>query len=432
MVCNRATAQRGSVGLTALATLCALALSAGGAFALGGDHVLASAKRSVALVPPAILDRPLRFTDLRWALFTFRAKQKGASFECSLDRSRFVRCPDRVVYGLIEGRASGKLRRCAAPLRNLRKGKHASKGRRHAARKRSRCARAKAHRAHRGARLGRRARKGRPTGPRSVVACAQQAARRARKATHKGSAKRAGRKRGKRGKRAHAHLRRCTRAIILGAGKPLAFGNHTFRLRARLRGGGTSALATYTWTILTRAQLEARERAAAPTGRPTAGGGSGSGASGSGSTGGAPTGSGGGSGPGAGGGVGAGGESSAPIVRARSFEISGSPEGTLFPGGPALTIPLKIFNPNPAPIIVVALQVSVASSPPGCSAEENLKILQSNISATLPLRVASGEAVTLPAQGVSAPTIQFLNLPVNQDACQNATFPLIYSGSAST
>jgi hypothetical protein len=36
----------------------------------------------------------------------------------------------------------------------------------------------------------------------------------------------------------------------------------------------------------------------------------------------------------------------------------------------------------------------------------------------------------LPAVGVAAPTIQLRDLPVNQDACQSASFPLSFSGSA--
>ena len=80
--------------------------------------------------------------------------------------------------------------------------------------------------------------------------------------------------------------------------------------------------------------------------------------------------------------------------------ISGQPEGTLFPGGPAFAIPLAIFNPNPIPIHVTSLTVTVARSPAGCSAEENLDIAQSNASAERAVSVPPDAAVTLPAQGV--------------------------------
>jgi uncharacterized membrane protein YgcG len=221
----------------------------------------------------------------------------------------------------------------------------------------------------------------------------------------------------------HSNSRTQVHSVLRGAGRMLALGNHTFRVKARSKTGRESRLMTFTWTVLTKAQLEAAERAqnaANSAGAGGSGGGSGSGIGGSGGSG------------GGGGGSGGGGGGSGPIARTKSFVISGQPEGTLFLGGPALTIPLAIFNPNPIPIRVTSLAVAVARSPAGCSAEENLDIVQSDASPERSITVAPDSAVTLPAQGVSAPTIQLLNLPVNQDACQNATFPLTYTGSASS
>jgi hypothetical protein len=199
-------------------------------------------------------------------------------------------------------------------------------------------------------------------------------------------------------------------------------------VKARGRSGRESSPSTFSWTVLTKAQLEAVERSH------PAGGSSGSASStGTGGTGTGITGSGGsgGSGGGGSGGSGGGGGSS-PIARTKTFVISGQPEGTLYPGGPALAIPLALFNPNPIAIHVTSLTVTVASSPEGCSAEENIHITQSDVSSEKAITVPPDAAVTLPAQGVEAPTIQLLNLPVNQDACQNATFPLKYTGSASS
>ena len=51
-------------------------------------------------------------------------------------------------------------------------------------------------------------------------------------------------------------------------------------------------------------------------------------------------------------------------------------------------------------------------------------------SAAKPLVVPAGGVVTVPSQGVLPPTIALRDLPVNQDACQNARFPLSFSGSA--
>jgi uncharacterized membrane protein YgcG len=218
----------------------------------------------------------------------------------------------------------------------------------------------------------------------------------------------------------HSNSRTQFHTVLRGAGHLLALGNHTFRVKAHSKTGRESRPMTFNWAVLTKAQLEAAARAQ------NAGGSAGASSGGSGSVGGS-----GGSG-GGGGGSGGGGGGSSPIARTKSFVISGQPEGTLFPGGPALTIPLAIFNPNPVPIRVTSLAVAVASSPAGCSAEENLDIVQSDVSAEKAISVPPDAAVTLPAQAVSAPTIQLVNLPVNQNACQNATFPLRYTGSASS
>jgi large repetitive protein len=121
------------------------------------------------------------------------------------------------------------------------------------------------------------------------------------------------------------------------------------------------------------------------------------------------------------------------ITRAtsREFSISGSTTALLYPGAPAQPIALTLSNPNSVAIYVTALQVSVAGgASPGCSAATNLSLTQSSASSTAPARVPAGGSVTLPAQGVTAPTIRLLNLPVNQDACKNTRFSLSYSGSA--
>jgi hypothetical protein len=115
----------------------------------------------------------------------------------------------------------------------------------------------------------------------------------------------------------------------------------------------------------------------------------------------------------------------------RDFTISGNASALLYPGAPAQPIALTLSNPNPVAIYVTSVQVAVtASTSAGCSPAANLAITQSSASSAAPVRVPAGGSVTLPAQGVSAPTIRMLNLPVNQDACKNARFSLGYSGSA--
>jgi hypothetical protein len=115
----------------------------------------------------------------------------------------------------------------------------------------------------------------------------------------------------------------------------------------------------------------------------------------------------------------------------RDFSITGNANALLYPGAPARPIALTLSNSNSVAIYVTSLQVTVtASTSPGCSPPTNLALTQSSVSSAAPVRIPAGGSVTLPAQGVTAPTIRLLNLPVNQDACKNARFSLGYSGSA--
>ncbi len=120
------------------------------------------------------------------------------------------------------------------------------------------------------------------------------------------------------------------------------------------------------------------------------------------------------------------------ILEAKQFSIVPELSGLsmLYPGAPPVALPLTVQNPNPAPIRVTALQVSITADPPGCPSTDNLTLDQSNASRALPLKVPPGGSVRLPAQGILPPTIQLRDLPVNQDACKNARFPLDFGGSA--
>jgi hypothetical protein len=102
----------------------------------------------------------------------------------------------------------------------------------------------------------------------------------------------------------------------------------------------------------------------------------------------------------------------------------------LYPGAPPVSLPLTIANPNPVPIRVTSLRVATTADPPGCTSAANLELAHAGVSSSAPLKVPAGGTVTLPAQGISPPTIQLRNLPVNQDACQKARFPLSFSGEA--
>ena len=104
--------------------------------------------------------------------------------------------------------------------------------------------------------------------------------------------------------------------------------------------------------------------------------------------------------------------------------------GALYPGAPAQALPLTITNPNPVPILVTSLQVRATADPPGCGSAENLVLSGSSASSAAPIKVPANGTVSLPAAGASAPSIQLRDLPVSQDACQRAQFPLAFSGTA--
>jgi hypothetical protein len=79
---------------------------------------------------------------------------------------------------------------------------------------------------------------------------------------------------------------------------------------------------------------------------------------------------------------------------------------------------------------VTGLTVTVAGSPASCESAQNIGLTQSSASPATPVTVPAGGSVTLPAQGVTAPAIQLVDLEtVNQDACRGASFPLHYTGS---
>lgn len=104
--------------------------------------------------------------------------------------------------------------------------------------------------------------------------------------------------------------------------------------------------------------------------------------------------------------------------------------GSLYPGAPAVGLPVTIDNPNPVPILVTDLRVAATADPPGCGRAENLFLAPASLSRIRPLRVPAGGTASLPTRGISPPAIQLRDLPVNQDACQNARFPLAFSGTA--
>lgn len=104
--------------------------------------------------------------------------------------------------------------------------------------------------------------------------------------------------------------------------------------------------------------------------------------------------------------------------------------GALYPGAPAQALPLTIANPNPVPILITSITVSANASPPGCASAENLILTGASASSASPIQVPANGSISLPGPGGSAPTIGLRDLPVSQDACQGAQFPLSFSGTA--
>jgi hypothetical protein len=102
----------------------------------------------------------------------------------------------------------------------------------------------------------------------------------------------------------------------------------------------------------------------------------------------------------------------------------------LMPGAPALQLPVRIGNPNPAPIEVTALTVTATPDAPGCPGDPNFSTTPASVSPAEPLSVPAGGSVSLPTATVTAPTLAMRELPTDQNACQGATVHLDFSGEA--
>jgi hypothetical protein len=120
------------------------------------------------------------------------------------------------------------------------------------------------------------------------------------------------------------------------------------------------------------------------------------------------------------------------LLEARDFTVeplTGALE-ELMPGAPPQELPVRIGNPNPAPIEVTRLTVTAAPEAPGCTGDPNFAVTPSSLSAAAPLAVPAGGSVSLPTATATAPTLTLRELPVDQNACQGATVRLHFSGEA--
>jgi hypothetical protein len=109
------------------------------------------------------------------------------------------------------------------------------------------------------------------------------------------------------------------------------------------------------------------------------------------------------------------------------FTLSGTVLGSLTPGA-WQPIAITVTNPNNFTIYVTALNVSVSSSPSTCQGSTNIEFQQSPLS--------TSHTTSVPANGSASvavadrPQIRLKNLPINQNACQGASFGLLYTGTA--
>jgi len=102
----------------------------------------------------------------------------------------------------------------------------------------------------------------------------------------------------------------------------------------------------------------------------------------------------------------------------------------LMPGAPAQPLPVRISNPNPAPIEVTSLTVTVSLEPSACPADPNFEVTPSSLSPAAPLTVPASGSAGLPTSTATAPAVAMRELPVDQNACQGATVHLDFSGEA--
>jgi len=102
----------------------------------------------------------------------------------------------------------------------------------------------------------------------------------------------------------------------------------------------------------------------------------------------------------------------------------------LMPGDPPQQLPVRIVNPNPAPIEVTGLTVLVSPDSPGCAGDPNFAVTPSSLSPAAPLTIPAGASAGLPSGGATAPTLALRELPVDQNACQGTSVHLFFSGEA--
>jgi len=120
-----------------------------------------------------------------------------------------------------------------------------------------------------------------------------------------------------------------------------------------------------------------------------------------------------------------------------SFGISGNASAAFYPGATPQPLDLVLTNPFSFDIKVTGVTVTIQAATtkngnpnPGCDGVQNLKVIrQFNGTVTL-VKKTTSSLFQLGTPSSQYPLLQMPDLPVNQDACQNSTFRMSYSGTA--
>jgi hypothetical protein len=125
-----------------------------------------------------------------------------------------------------------------------------------------------------------------------------------------------------------------------------------------------------------------------------------------------------------------------PVVIRGEFTIGGNAARLFYPG---TSQALDLAITNPFRFAIKVLSVSIAVEPvttrngladPGCLGTTNLSVAQP-LRATLVVPAGSTKSLhQLGVPGGKWPVLTMPDLPVNQDACEGATFTLLYDGTA--
>jgi hypothetical protein len=120
-----------------------------------------------------------------------------------------------------------------------------------------------------------------------------------------------------------------------------------------------------------------------------------------------------------------------------TFGISGNAGAAFYPGATPQPLDLVLSNPFNFDIKVTGIMVTVQAATtkngnpnPNCDGTQNLKVTRPFNGTVILAKNATTSLSRLGTPASQYPLLQMPDLPVNQDACQNSTFRMSYSGTA--